>query len=26
MQTAEAVPLIVRELHGRGYRFAPVPS
>jgi peptidoglycan/xylan/chitin deacetylase (PgdA/CDA1 family) len=25
-QTAEAVPLIVRELHGRGYRFAPVPS
>jgi peptidoglycan/xylan/chitin deacetylase (PgdA/CDA1 family) len=26
LQTAEAVPLIVRELHGRGYRFAPVPS
>jgi peptidoglycan/xylan/chitin deacetylase (PgdA/CDA1 family) len=25
-QTAEAVPLIVRELHDRGYRFAPVPS
>ena len=25
-QTAEAVPLIVRELHVRGYRFAPVPS